>query len=256
MQKSQQVAEDYRRVFGDDLISIVLYGSALTVEYVPKKSDLNFLIVLSEAGIEKLHLAHQPVSKWRKKKVTTPLFVTKAYIESSLDTFPIEFINIKKNYVLIYGEDPLAEISFKKDFVRMQCERELKGKLLLLRERYVETSGKAKVLRDLIAASVPTFIFVFNGLLYFLDKELPPTKYETVKKLCGELDLDEALFASLLRIKEGSLKPSAKEIHDIFRRYIREIRKLALLMDEDHPGRPSEPKKDRKGPTPGTGPGS
>jgi hypothetical protein len=221
---------------------VVLYGSALTSEYMPKKSDLNFLIVLSEAGIEQLHLAQDLVGKWRKKRVSTPLFLTRAYIESSLDTFPIEFINIKRNHVLIYGEELLAGLSFKKDFVRMQCERELKGKLLLLRERYVESSGKTKVLRDLIAASVPTFIFVFNGLLYLLDRRVPATKQETVRSLAEELDIDERLLASLLRVKEGSLKLSPQETRDMCTRYIREIRKLALLMDEAELGRSPEPK--------------
>ncbi len=235
---SQLLVDDYHKVFGKELISVVLYGSAVTSEYVPKKSNLNFLIVLSEGGIEQLNLAHGLVAKWRRKKVSTPLFLTKSYIKSSLDTFPIEFLNIKRNYLLKFGEDILEELSPKKDFVRLQCERELKGKLLLLRERYVETGGKPKVLRNLISASVPTFIFVFNGLIYLLDKEVPATKQETVKLLAKELDLNEGLFLSLLQIREGTLKPSAKDMDDIFQNYAKEIRRLALLMDEKEFGVP------------------
>jgi hypothetical protein len=124
---SRQLAEDYHKVFANDLISVMIYGSALTTEYISKKSDLNFLIILSEEGVEQLHLAFDLVAKWRKKKVSTPLLLTKAYIESSLDTFPIEFINIKGNYRVIFGKDILEGLSFDKNFVRMQCEREIKG---------------------------------------------------------------------------------------------------------------------------------
>ena len=226
------MADDCKSAFADDLISVILYGSGVTTEYDPKKSDLNFLVVLSEDGIERLHLAHELVAKWRKHKVSTPLFLSKAYIESSFDTFPIEFLNIKRNHKLIVGEDVLEEISFDKSFIRMQCERELKGKLLLLRERYVETRGKPKVLRELISASVPTFVFVFKGLLYLLDEEIPETKQETVSGLARALDLDENLFSSLLQIEAGTLKPSPQEIADIFRRYLQQIRALALLIDE------------------------
>jgi predicted nucleotidyltransferase len=231
MKTAQQVADDYHGAFASDLISVMLYGSAVTAEYDPKKSDLNFLIVLSEEGIEQLHLAHTLAAKWRKKRVGTPLFLTKAYIESSLDTFPIEFLNMKRNCKLISGEDLLEKLTFKKDFIRMQCERELKGKLLLLRERYVETGGKAKDLRELISASVHTFIFVFRALLYLLDKEVPATKRETVIMLARELDLDEELFLSLLQIGAGTLKRSQAETDDIFKRYMKQIRSLALLMD-------------------------
>lgn len=233
MNRARLVARDFNNAFGDDLISVILYGSSLTSEYDPKKSDLNFLIVLSEEGIERLDRAHELVASWRKKKVSTPLFLTKTYIESSLDTFPIEFLNIKRNHKLILGEDVLEGVYFKRNFIRMQCERELKGKLLLMRQRYVETRGKPKVLKELISASVPTFIFVFKGLLYLLGIEVPETKRETVSILGKELNLDEGLFLSLLQIEAGILKPSGQEIEDLFKNYLKEIRRLALLMDSE-----------------------
>lgn len=228
---SRLLTDEYHKVFGNDLISVILYGSAVTEEYIPKKSDLNFLIVLSEEGIERLHLVYDPVSKWRKKRVSTPLFLTKAYIESSLDTFPIEFLNIKRNYELVFGEDILEGLSFEKESIRMQCERELKGKLLLLRERYVETRGKAIALKNLIANTLPDFIFIFKGLLYLLDREVPATKRETVSTVAKAFDLDQGLLLSLLQIKEGTLKPSLKEIDALFRKYLKEVRTLAILID-------------------------
>lgn len=231
MNKARSLASDCKGVFGDDLVSVILYGSAASAEYVPGKSDLNFLIVLSEEGIDRLNLAHALVAKWRKKKVSTPLFLTKAYIESSLDTFPIEFLNMQRNSVPILGDDVLKGLAFQKQFIRMQCERELKGKLLLLRERYVETGGKARILKQLLSASLPTFIFVFKALLYLLDKEVPATKEETVTMLSKELELDAGLFQTLLRIKAGTFKPSASEMDELFKRYISAIRTLALLMD-------------------------
>ena len=233
MNKARLLADDYGNVFGDDLVSVTLYGSSLTKEYDPTKSDLNFLLVLSEEGIERLHLAHELVVRWRKKKVGTPLFLTKNYIEFSLDTFPIEFLNIKRNYQVIVGEDVLERLSFKRNFIRMEGERELKGKLLLLRQRYVETRGKPKVLKELISASLPTFIFVFKGLLYLLGKEVPETKEQTISILSKELKLDQDLFSSLLQLEAGTLKHSRQEIRELFQRYLNEIRRLSLLMDSD-----------------------
>lgn len=234
-QRARQVADDYRRVFRQDIVSVILYGSAMTADYVPGKSDLNLMIVLTEEGIHRLHLAHDLVARWRKKRVGTPLFVTKIYIDSSLDTFPIEFLNIKHNYLVLQGEDVLAGLSFKEEFVRMQCERELKGKLLLLRQRYVETGGKGRILRDLIAASIPTFTFVFKGLLYILGEEVPVTRSEAVSLVARRFRLDEGLFRDLQRVGAGTLKLSDRELHDLFRRYLKEIRRLALDMDTKEP---------------------
>ena len=228
---SRLFADDYRKVFGNQLISVVLYGSAITAEYIHKKSDLNFLVVVSEEGIEQLHSVYDLVAKWRKKRVGTPLFLTKAYINSSIDTFPIEFLNIKRNYRIVFGEDILEGLSFEKEFIRMQCEREIKGKLLLLRERYVETRGKAIALRTLATNTLPDFIFIFKGLLYLLDKEVPSAKMETVTVLTKALNLDQELFLSLLSLKDLTLKPSAKEIERLFQKYLKEIRTLAMLID-------------------------
>jgi predicted nucleotidyltransferase len=230
-EKARQVADDYRRVFGQEIVSVILYGSAMTADYVPGKSDLNLMIVLSEEGINRLHLAHDLVARWRKKRVGTPLFVTKTYIASSLDTFPIEFLNIKRNYLVLQGEDVLAGLSFNKEFVRMQCERELKGKLLLLRERYVETGGERRILRDLIVASLPTFIFVFKGLLYILGEEVPVTRSEAISLIARRFHLDEGLFRDLQGVGAGTLKLSKSEVHELFRRYLQAVRKLALDMD-------------------------
>jgi predicted nucleotidyltransferase len=230
-QRARQMAGDYRKVFGEEIVSVILYGSAMTADYVPGKSDLNLMIVLSEEGIHRLHLAHDLVARWRKKRVGTPLFVTKTYIDSSLDTFPIEFLNIKRTYLVIQGEDVLAGLSFKKEFIRLQCERELKGKLLLLRQRYVETGGKRRILKDLIAASLPTFIFVFKGLLYIGGEEVPVTRSAVISFAARRFGLDEGLFRDLQGIGAGTLKLSERELHELFRRYLQAVRKLALEMD-------------------------
>jgi hypothetical protein len=68
-------------------------------------------------------------------------------------------------------------------------------------------------------------------LLYLLDKEVPSAKKETVTVLIKELDLDQELFLSLLRVKEGTLKPSAKEMELLFKKYLKEIRTLTLFID-------------------------
>jgi hypothetical protein len=58
-----------------------------------------------------------------------PLFLTRSDLSSSLDSYPIEFLNMKNRYRLVYGEDVLQKLSFNPLAVRLQIERELKGKL-------------------------------------------------------------------------------------------------------------------------------
>ncbi len=227
-----ELTADYKEIYGKDLISILLYGSGASGDYIPKKSDLNFLITLSEEGIGDLNRALKTVSKWQKRKVATPLFLTTSYIESSLDSFPIEFFNIKRNYVLVYGEDVLKDLSFDENFVRLQCERELKGKLLQLREMFLESGGKEDRLKLLISQSLTAFISVFSAILYLRGKETSGNKRTVISLVSDELGLDKNLLTQLLSIKEGKEKVSKGMVHILFGRYLAEVRKLAFLVDE------------------------
>jgi len=227
----QEIIDNYKEVFGDDLEGIILYGSATGESYIPGKSDINFMILLSEEGIENLDRAFKTVAKWRKRKVAIPLFLTRKYVETSLDVYPIEYLNFQRNHILVFGRDILKDLAFNPDFVRLQCEREIKGKLLLLREAFIDTSGKKMALKEVIGQSIPAFFAIFEALLFLQERETPPGKREIIRSTCELFDLDAALFEKLIEIKEQKLKPNEATINALFKAYLSEIRKLSNLVD-------------------------
>jgi len=226
-----EIEEDFRKIFNNTLISVILYGSGAGSDFNPHTSDLNFLIILSEEAIDHLDWAIETVSKWRKRNVATPLFMTQSYIQSSLDSYPLEFLNIKKNYILVYGEDVLKDISLQPHHLRLQCEREIKGKLLLLREGFLETEGKQKRIAELIKASITAFISIFNGLLHLKGIEIPPTRREIIQSIAKEIPINQEIFMKCLDIKQGTAKFSSSEIKDLFTGYMIEVRKLWEVVD-------------------------
>jgi len=226
------ITGDYKKIYSDALESIILYGSAAGEDYRPGKSDLNFMIVLSEEAIDRLDRAIETVSGWRKKKVATPLFMTRSYISSSLDSYPLEFLNMRKQYNLVYGEDVLKDICFEPEHLRLQCEREIKGKLLLLRERFLETEGKSRMIKELTGESITAFVSIFGGLLHLKSVKIPSSRREIVKALAREITVDENVFMNCLDIKEGTKNFSSSEIHSVFMAYLAEVRKLWEYVEE------------------------
>lgn len=226
-----EIIDDYKGLFGEDLISIILYGSGAGQNYRPGKSDINFMIVLSEEGIEYLDKAFKAVETWQKRKVAIPLFITELYVESSLDVFPIEYLNFQRNHLLVYGKDILEELSFDRALVRLQCEREIKGKLLLLREAFMETGGKGKALRGAIAQSIGAFIAIFEALLYLKEQEIPKERREVVNLTCNAFGLDAGVFQKLLDVKEEVIKGEDPQLKSLFQDYLREVRKLSKIVD-------------------------
>lgn len=222
---------DYKNALHDDLKSIILFGSGARNDYIPGKSDLNFLIVLSESAMERFDLIVKPVSKWRKRKVAIPLFMTEAELYSSVDCYPVEFLNMQRNYRTVYGKDVLADLRFDPEHVRLQCERELKGKALLLLQRYAACGGDARGIRELITDSIMAFISIFRALLHLKGLDIPENKREVIRATAQNYVIDFNVFIQCIDIKEGVLSFSKQEVKTIFGNYLKEVRRLADLID-------------------------
>jgi len=228
----QEFTNDYKNAFGDELIAIILYGSAARGEYIYKKSDINFLVVLSEMGITKLRDVFPFISKWKKRKVSTPLMLTPEYIQSALDSFPVEFLTMKQSYQVVYGEDVLAKIEIHPEHLRLQCEREMRGKLLWLREGFLNTHGKAALIKRLITMSLPTFSSIFSALLYLKDEDMPELKRQIFIKTADEFNLDSSVFENIFNLENKKLKLNKEQIYDLIEQYIEQIAKLTDITDQ------------------------
>ncbi len=229
---SRQIVEDYKGLFGEDLVSIILYGSATGENYRPGKSDINFMIVLSEEGIGNIDRAFKTVHTWQKRKVAVPLFLTQGYIETSTDVFPIEYLNFQRNHVLVYGKDLLENLSFDHNNIRLQCEREIKGKLLVLRTAFLETGVKARKMKEVIAGSLQAFLAIFTALLFLREAEIPSGKREILRAVSDAYNLDPALFERVLDVKEDKIKLGDEEMRLLFKDYLKEVRRLSMIVDK------------------------
>jgi predicted nucleotidyltransferase len=226
-----EFTKDYQEIYGDDLISIILYGSGASGDYIQKRSDLNFLIILTEEGIRVLHRAFKLIAKWHSRRVATPLFMTREYIVTSLDVFPLEFMNIKRHYRLVWGEDPLAGTTIDREQLRLQCEREVKGKLLQLRETYLSSEGRKKDLEMIASQSITAFISIFQGILYLCNREIPDRRGNVIDQTSEVAGFNEGPFLQLLQIKEGKIRLSSNQMQALIERYIEEVRYLSSWVD-------------------------
>lgn len=228
----QEFTNDYKNTFGDDLIAIILYGSAARGEYIYKKSDINFLIVLNESAIKSLRNLLPFISKWKKRNVSTPLMLTPEYIQSALDSFPIEFMTMKQNYRVVYGEDILAEIEIQPRHLRLQCEREMRGKLLSLREGYLNTNGKSSMIKRLIKVTLPAFSSIFSALLFLKDEDVPELKRQIFIKTAEVFSLDSKVFENIFNLENKKPKLKKEQIYELMEQYIEQIAKLTDITDK------------------------
>jgi len=219
-------------VHNENIVSVFVYGSAAGKDFVPKRSDINLLIVFRQLQFDDLKKSLKIVSKGIEKKITAPLFLTRRHIETSADVFPVEFMELKENHILLYGEDIWESLNIDKANIRLQCEEQIKGKLIRLRQAYLEVGLKKKGIEALIKESLYALMPIFRNMLRLKGKTPPVGKEDILIGLCAEFDLDTDIFLTILKDKKNDEKIGSQELEPAFERYIGEIYKLALAVDE------------------------
>ena len=102
----QDYAKQLEGIFGSGLISLIVYGSAASGEFIDEHSDVNLLVVLDDDSLANLEKVSVLVNQ-KKFSRFIPVFFTQNYIKASSDVFPIEFLDMQENYALIFGKDVL-----------------------------------------------------------------------------------------------------------------------------------------------------
>ena len=235
--KPEEVYEEFssgiESIFGSNLLSIYLYGSGARGEYIQGKSDINFLVVIKSEGLKFLSGVWEYLDKWEKRGISTPLILTESYLSSSLDTFPLEFHNMKEANDLVFGKDLLENIFINDNDLRVQVEHELKAKLLSLRQGFMRTKGNRNELVDLISLSLPTMSAIFNGTLHLKKIEINGKKslklYTAVE---NTFKLRKGLFRDLQDVKLAVGKRTTSELIELMEEYMTAIRSIFRNVDK------------------------
>lgn len=215
----------------DDIISIVIYGSACGVNYLPKISDINSLIIFRQLEFSHLKKSLKVIARGILKRITAPLVLTKEDIQSSVDIFPIEFWEMKENHVLIYGEDILSSFEIPPKYLRLFCEQQIKGKLIRIRQAYLEVGLNHRGMESLLKDSLTTLIPIFRTLIHLKGKVPPINKLKILEELCAEFQLAHDVFKTIYRSATQEERILRHKIDLFIGEYLKELEKLADAVD-------------------------
>src|SRR4029079_9443141 len=140
--------------------------SAEHQDFRPERSDVNFAAVAEPLTFAHLQRVAQWYARWRGERVAAPLLLAPADLTRSLDVFPLEMLDIQARHRTLAGDDLFTGIAVARNNVRLECEREAKGKLVRLRALYLELAGSTVEIRELMIDSRKSFLHVMRGLLY------------------------------------------------------------------------------------------
>jgi len=227
----QQLQEKLQKAYGERLVSLVLYGSAVTGQHHAKFSDYNVLCVLSQLGPAELADGERIFQWWRGKGSPAPLLLTETEVATSTDCFAIEFHDIKKDHRILYGKDVIAGLAVDDSFYRAQVEHDLRAKLLRLRQKAGGMMSDPDLLRRLLLDSISTFCVLFRHALALHGVEAPAAKRDIIRACAAQFALNPDPFEKLLDVREERIKPREVSANLLLAPYLDGISRVIAAVD-------------------------
>lgn len=207
---TEELIKGLQNFYGNNLVSVILYGSAASGEYARRRSNVNIAVILNDTSLSSLAKCSRLLNK-RKFLIINPVFFTEDYIKRSVDVFPIEFIDMKENHVLLYGKDILNEITIDIKNLRFQCEQEIKSKIINIKRQYLRAES-AFMLKNILFKSLTSTIHILRNLIRLKGSKPSYTKEEALKETAKQFGIDVTPLQKTLDAKNGNLKLSHQEI--------------------------------------------
>lgn len=227
----KHLIDDLRSTHGDNLASVVLYGSAAAGDAA--RSDYNLLIALNRITPEDLRLAQAPVREWRRLGHPLPVYFTVGELNDAADVFPIEFRQMERARKVLYGRDPFEFVELTDANLRHQTEYELRSKLIQLRRLYIPASVSAERLAGLMSDSLASFAAIFRAVLMLKGAEPPVARQDTVRALVRLVGLDGEPFERIFELREAQAQALTEvEANDLFADYMAQIERVIEVVDK------------------------
>lgn len=228
----QPYVNEMLKIHQNNIVAIFVCGSATGEDYIPKVTNITLLIVLEKLEFKDLQKSLKVVSNGIKKKIAAPLLLTRLHMETSTDVFPVEFLEMKENHLLLYGEDLLTGLEINPAHIRLFCEQQLKGKLIRIRQAYLEIGLKRKGIEALLKESLDALTPTFRNLLRLKGKTPPVQSQAIYRQLCNEFGLKQEVFLAILQDAKNDEKIAAQDVEVFFARYIDQLQNLAIAVDQ------------------------
>jgi hypothetical protein len=231
-QKLEALAAELEGALGEDLVSLVLYGSAARGDFRAERSDVNLLLILADASPAALRPIGPIVHRWVKAGHAPPLIFAEHGWRASTDVFPMEIEDMRPAHRVLRGRDPLKDLETSPADQRQQLEREALRTLLRLRAEYAASGPHPKALGALLVASAGTCFALFRAVLRLKGTVPPQPPEELVQAAARLVGFDPAAFDWVLARLAGRQAAPLTQFDPIAERYLSAVERLAEYVDQ------------------------
>jgi hypothetical protein len=232
----EQVRRDLHELYAGSLRAVALTGEAAGPSSRPGRSPLELAVLLDQVTADALRRVRPWLGRWARRRVAAPLFFDLRWLADSRDVFPIEFLELRTHHVPLHGDvDPFATLPVNREHLRLEVEKQLRGKLLHLWEAYLETRGSARRLRALLLAVPPGFVWILHGALHLLAEATDLPAHGQELRVLEEVERRFGVSLPALRRLEAARRSGERiptaELEPLYETLIAELRGLVQIGD-------------------------
>lgn len=196
---AREAVEAARSAVGDKLVSATLYGSAAMGTFHQDRSDLNVAFVFTALDSSLLGALGSAQRVWRKRRLVRPLLLTRAILDTSRDTFPLEYTLIGAHHEALHGPDPFAALVIERHALRLQVERTLRTQSLALAWSFLDAARSPSGARHWAMRAGTAIAASASGLLHLAGEAIPAPRHDLAVRTAARFGISaESLHQILL----------------------------------------------------------
>jgi predicted nucleotidyltransferase len=228
---SETMVGELKKLLGERLESVVLYGSMAAGDHTAKHSDINLMIVTKNLTREELQSLSSVIVPWVKEGNHPPLLLNTNHFKEFASVFPVEILDIQNSHKILYGSDPVQGVSVSNDHLKVQLQHELQAKFLRLKTQFILTESKPAAVIQLMVDSLSSFLVLFKNSLWLFNAKPLPKKMEALRQLKSHIAFDMEPFEKVEHLKNGSHLPESDAIL-LFQRYFSSVQSIMNHVDQ------------------------
>ncbi len=220
----QRFANLVDQTFGSNMKSLTCFGTVVGGPFDASRHTARSCLVLDAVDLIALRRLAGEGTKLGKAAIAAPLIMTPDYIKSSLDTFPVELLNIKLHHATLTGEDLFEALDFEDAHIRLQCERELKTTLIGLRQGLLASAGRDNFIGALEVDAADTLMGTLRAMLWLKGTREPKPTNDVLTEI-------ETLIERKLTGIRSSLDPTSSHDWATFEKLYADVEQLGKVAD-------------------------
>ena len=218
--------------FGDELRSVVVFGSVPRGEAIPGVSDLNMLVLLDSMAPPILVRAAPLLLQWIRQGNTPPYMYSWEEWQGMQDTFAIEIADMSDAREVMWGTDPVSTEAVTYEGLRIQAERETRDTLLHLRLRLMVNAQSPSEIGSLLLSGFPSFTAYMRAALRLRGEAPGIATRAVIERMAQVLEIDPAPMITCHDARRSRQMLEVPLTDPLVERYMAFVRSLLQHLDE------------------------